>query len=964
MIPAMAEPIRILHLDADNGYREQTSAQLEQGDVPINVISAASISQALETLQNQSVHAILSSAPLIREETSQNSLDQALQQQHRQIPIFLYSSTASNPNQNQEPPKLHTNSKHLTKPTTPEEYSLLSKWIKSETGTQNEILSPFNTVEGFALLDENLKYKIINEDHASTYGYDDTDALLGTDWFKHYEKSARESLSEKIRELQPGESWSSEFTRDPLPESVAPHRVTVTRLQNGEYGCFVKNLQEKRLLDQELERKEIITENIPDICLIVNDEGIVTYQNRLSENTWDYPLQDLRGESPLEYVHPDDQDALLADYQHLLSNPGTSLTSEYRFQTSTGKWRWFENHAIDKCDNPRIEGILVTARDISKRKQQEQQLRKSNERQRLLFEKAPDSIIIHDREGNILEVNSKAVELTGYSRPELLSMKIQDIEVGFTETQLKQNWGRMVAGNILQAEGKIKRANDTTCPIEVWINKIDIDGKTRYLAHSRDITERREREKELESTKSRLSLALDAANAGVWEWNLETDEILWDESTERLFGIKDGSFSGEYDELLEYIHPEDKSNFDGKVQKIVNDGGEFTIDFRVNNEANEQLWLTARGRVLASPDSEYKRMIGVVIDNTEQRKQQDRFEALVEQSTDIISILDENGTFQYQSPSINEILGHDPDSLIGEDAFDYIHPDHRERIWDEFKTAITDLDSNPKVVYNFKAADGSWRWLESRGNNQLNNPAVGGFVINTRDITRQKEYEKELEVQRDNLEVLNEVVRHDIRNKLVPISGYTDILADRVDDAHESYVESMQASVQDAIETTEMAAKVTKITLQDENDLFPIQIRDILEDEVAAAEQTHEEAEITIERPLTSAKVLGDQMLPSIFTNLLDNAVTHNDAETARITVSTSETESKVSIRVADNGPGITDEKLESVFEKGVKGVDSDGTGLGLFLVDTLVERYQGGIWIENTEVDGTVFVVQLPKAD
>ncbi len=71
-----------------------------------------------------------------------------------------------------------------------------------------------------------------------------------------------------------------------------------------------------------------------------------------------------------------------------------------------------------------------------------------------------------------------------------------------------------------------------------------------------------------------------------------------------------------------------------------------------------------------------------------------------------------------------------------------------------------------------------------------------------------------------------------------------------------------------------------------------------------------------------------------------------------------------VQVRVADNGPGIPDDRKEEIFDEGETGVDSDSTGLGLFLVHTLVERYEGTVWIEDNEPEGRVFVVELPKHD
>ena len=130
----------------------------------------------------------------------------------------------------------------------------------------------------------------------------------------------------------------------------------------------------------------------------------------------------------------------------------------------------------------------------------------------------------------------------------------------------------------------------------------------------------------------------------------------------------------------------------------------------------------------------------------------DRFRVFVKQSTDIITVLDPDGTYRYQSPSVERILGYDSEEMVGENAFDYVHPDDREAVLETFKRAVSEPDVKPTVAYRFRHADGSWRWLESRGNNQLDNPTVEGFVVNSRDITERKQHERELRRTKDRME--------------------------------------------------------------------------------------------------------------------------------------------------------------------------------------------------------------------
>ncbi len=135
--------------------------------------------------------------------------------------------------------------------------------------------------------------------------------------------------------------------------------------------------------------------------------------------------------------------------------------------------------------------------------------------------------------------------------------------------------------------------------------------------------------------------------------------------------------------------------------------------------------------------------LGSVRDVTERRRAEERFQALIEHSTDIFTVLDENGMVRYESPSVEQILGYEPETLIGRFVFEYIHPEDRETAWNTFLSAI----SEPGFVMDraelrFRRADGSWCWLEVVGSNRQDT-SLGGYVLNSRDINKRKRRESD-----------------------------------------------------------------------------------------------------------------------------------------------------------------------------------------------------------------------------
>ena len=120
------------------------------------------------------------------------------------------------------------------------------------------------------------------------------------------------------------------------------------------------------------------------------------------------------------------------------------------------------------------------------------------------------------------------------------------------------------------------------------------------------------------------------------------------------------------------------------------------------------------------------------------------FQALVENSSDAIGLVRADGTFMYCSPSTRRVLGYDPDTLLGRNAFDLIHPDDLDRA----KNLLASLAQEPRgrVVAEIRVrhADGEWRWVEGVGTNLLDAPGVGAIVVNYRDITERKRSEEAL----------------------------------------------------------------------------------------------------------------------------------------------------------------------------------------------------------------------------
>jgi PAS domain S-box-containing protein/putative nucleotidyltransferase with HDIG domain len=125
------------------------------------------------------------------------------------------------------------------------------------------------------------------------------------------------------------------------------------------------------------------------------------------------------------------------------------------------------------------------------------------------------------------------------------------------------------------------------------------------------------------------------------------------------------------------------------------------------------------------------------------QKSEERFRSLIEHGSDLITILDKHGIILYESPASKSLLGYEPDELIGHGVFEFVHLSDLRRMREKF-SHLTDAPGQMAVIEaRFRQKDGSWKYLEALGRNLLHNPAVGGIVVHSRDVTERKQREQE-----------------------------------------------------------------------------------------------------------------------------------------------------------------------------------------------------------------------------
>ncbi len=240
-------------------------------------------------------------------------------------------------------------------------------------------------------------------------------------------------------------------------------------------------------------------------------------------------------------------------------------------------------------------------------------------------------------------------------------------------------------------------------------------------------------------------------------------------------------------------------------------------------------------------------------------------------------------------------------------------------------------------------------------------------IFDARAIERETEAHRaavraeEAEQRRELLDYLNSVLRHEVLNTANVVDGYAaQLLEDPdVDGRTRERVAVIRRQTRE-MERVLRDVRVLVDATRQGMDREPVDLAAVLDDELTKLRDRYPSVEVEATVP-EEAYVLADALLPRVFSNLFTNAVEHNDSRQPRVSVTVTESADAVVVRIADDGPGIPKDERDTLFERESSG--SPDHGLGLALVDALVDRYEGSLELVETGPEGTVFAVELQRA-
>lgn len=279
-----------------------------------------------------------------------------------------------------------------------------------------------------------------------------------------------------------------------------------------------------------------------DLFCVAERDGYFKRLNPAFEKTLGYRQKELLSEPFLNFVHPDDRAVTQAEMEKLNKNKAT-VSFENRYRCQDGEYKWLAWNAFPATGESLIYAV---ARDITEKKQAEKALRLTQ----FSVECAADAIFWIDKNAQFAYVNEAACQSLGYSRSELLSMNVADIDTNVPLSAWSQHWEEVKLKQAMTFES-IHQSKAAVCfSVEVRVNYLAFDEQEYLCAFAHDISERKQTEKSLEKSQTRLAGILNIAEDAIVSVDAKQIITLFNQGAEKLFGYTCQEVLGQSLDLL------------------------------------------------------------------------------------------------------------------------------------------------------------------------------------------------------------------------------------------------------------------------------------------------------------------------------------------------------------------------------------------------------------------------------
>jgi diguanylate cyclase (GGDEF)-like protein/PAS domain S-box-containing protein len=471
-----------------------------------------------------------------------------------------------------------------------------------------------------------------------------------------------------------------------------------------------------------------VVENSSEIVTIVDPDGTLRYTSPAFGRLLGYDPEKVVGKmNVLEYVHPDDLPHVLEEIEKVISEVGiASNKTEYRFRHMDGSWRWMESMGTYLLNDPSVNGIMVTSRDITKRKESEERLRRAEERYRTLVERVPAVVYVQEigRPDSPMYMSPKIETLTGYSPEECKDpdMRWRMVHPADRDRMRSEDERKGEPGEVFASEYRVLHRDGHA----VWVRNESVliedeaSGTQYWQGFMLDITERRRVEAALRESEQRFRSSFEDAAIGMALVGTDGRFLRTNHSLRELLGYPERELLGKTFQDITY--PDDLNvDLDNLDRMLAGEMRTYQVEKRYVHKKGHVVWVLLSVSLVHDEESKPLYFVSQLQDVSERKRAEQkirdaeaRYRTLVEHlpAVTYIDPVNDPETSLYTSPQIEQMLGYTPQEWQNEKLWPKrLHPEDRERVLAADERFEAGEEEPFSEEYRLLAKDGSVVWV-------------------------------------------------------------------------------------------------------------------------------------------------------------------------------------------------------------------------------------------------------------
>lgn len=638
-------------------------------------------------------------------------------------------------------------------------------------------------------------------------------------------------------------------------------------------------------------------------------------------------------------------------------------------------------HRATTSENVQLQArIKAEAQD---RERAENGFRQINQTLRTLIYSSPLPIVAVDVDPPLVRLwNPEAERLFGWREREVLGRPIPNVPEEKLADSTAYRYATALGKTFHDIETCRLRKDGTRVEVNILAAPLhDADSRVDgILLLYTDETERKMSAEALRDSELRYQLIVQAANDAIWDWDLVTNQVMWNEGLQRRFGYAAEEVGPKVEWWSQHLHPDDRQRVLEGIRAVIDSGAErWQDEYRFQRADGSYADVFDRGHLVHNDHTKAFRMVGFMMDLTERKRAEqlvrnsERIYRAVGESIDYgVWMCDAEGRNIYASECFLKLVGLTQQECSEFGWSSVLHPDDAERTLESWKECVR-TGGKWDIEHRFRGVDGNWYPILARGVPVQNEAGeVVSWVGINLDIRRLKQVEHELQAADRRKDEFLATLAHELRNPLAPIRnaahtlqmiGSPDPELQWAYQIIERQIGQMTRLIDDLLDVSRISRD--KLELRKER----VTLSEVIQAAVETSRPLILEAQHELILTLPSEPIYLDAdltRLAQVFLNLLNNSAKYTE-KGGQITVTAECREGEVAVSVRDNGIGIAAEMLPNIFEMFTQVEKSlnrsqGGLGIGLTLVKRLVEMHGGRISAHSQgTMQGSEFVVCLP---